>query len=137
MSGAGAGGSRRLVLGVALFVLALLVTACVLSVVSTRSRLTDARHVCASIVPGTSRAAAESTLTAWGAVTLGWFGTLGVARAPSVSYGRRGTVASWECDVSYDPLGVVTGATFTWWIPPDFHGRWDDRPREWIEANLL
>jgi hypothetical protein len=60
------------------------------------------------------------------------------AHEVEVFFGRRGELASWECDLAMDASATrVTDTSFRWWITPDFHGAWDDDAREWIEANAL
>jgi hypothetical protein len=110
---------------------------CVWTTLVTRAGLVRARDRCVSLAPGLARADAERALGELDATVIGWSGTGGLAAAPEVDVGRRGTLASWECELSVDARGMLVRTRFEWWIPPDFHGRWDDAAREWIEANLL
>lgn len=134
-------GHGRAIGGIAIAIVILLSSACLVGLLRVRIALVSARASCAAIPVGSARLDAERDLAAReGASDLGARLSGDGPSAPEVEVfvGRRGELTSWECDLALDASSTrVTRTSFRWWIVPDFHGGWDDDAREWIEAKLL
>lgn len=112
-----AGCLRILLLG-ALVPLVLFASGWVLIYVS----LLPARSECARIAPGTHVDDAEDALDReLGASRTGSGGPTG-GPLSEVDVGDRGTLVSWQCELSLDATGHVTSTRFVPWITPALPG---------------
>lgn len=98
-----------------------------------RRELASADALCRSIAIGTPLPDATRAFASAGATELSSM----TAPRQDVAYGIRGDLVSWQCTLDLDDARtVVRRARFTWWIPPDFHGGWDDDAHGWLEQHF-